>query len=172
MPDEYLDQLSPDERATMWAEGLQRPPRPRSARFVAEDESGNVVGFITVGPAGADQESEEGEVYALNVDPDFWGRGLGRALLAAGVSALADAGFTQAILWVHPGNERARHFYERVGWVFDEGEREQEVFGVTVPEVRYRLRITGLSRERRRPEEPIADRWPTRSDLGQAERPV
>lgn len=141
MPDDYLDGLSADERATLWAEGLQHPPRARSARLVAEDEAGNVVGFITVGPADGDPHSEDGEVYALNVDPDCWGRGCGQALLAAGVSALAEAGFTEAKLWVHPGNGRARDFYERAGWIVEGAEREQEMLGVQVPEVRYRLSI-------------------------------
>lgn len=141
MPDEYLDGLSADDRATMWAEGLQRPPRARSARFVAEDETGNIVGFITVGPADGVPDSEDGEVYALNVDPECWGRGCGQALLAAGVSALAEAGFAEAKLWVHPGNRRARDFYERAGWIVEDVEREQDVFGVQVPEVRYRLSI-------------------------------
>ena len=81
------------------------------------------------------------EIYALNVDPDCWGQGCGRALLDAGVSALARAGFSKARLWVHPGNKRARDFYERAGWVVDGAEREQEVLGVQVPEVRYRLSI-------------------------------
>ncbi len=139
MPDDYLDGLSEDERAELWAEPLKRPPRPGFARFAAEDEMGTLVGFITVGPADGDPDSEEGEVYALNVDPVCWGQGCGRALLDAGVSALAEAGFSEATLWVHPGNRRARDFYERTGWLADGAEREQEVLGVQVPEVRYRL---------------------------------
>jgi ribosomal protein S18 acetylase RimI-like enzyme len=138
MPEEYLDGLSADERAQMWTEALERLPRARSARFVAEDEMGKVVGFITVGPADGNPDSEEGEVYALNVDPDCWQRGCGKGLLTAGVAALAEAGFAVATLWVHPGNGRARDFYEDAGWVTDGAERMHEVLGVRVPEVRYR----------------------------------
>ena len=141
MPDEYLEGLSEEERAERWAEGLQRPPRPRYARFVAEDESGTVVGFITVGPADDNPDSLQGEVFALNVEPECWGQGYGRALLDAGVAALAEAGFTEATLSVHPGNRRAREFYERAGWISDGAEREQEIWGVQVPEVRYRLSL-------------------------------
>ena len=40
------------------------------------------------------------------------------------------------------GNARARRFYEIAGWVADGSERTGEVFGITVPEVRYRRRST------------------------------
>jgi RimJ/RimL family protein N-acetyltransferase len=49
------------------------------------------------------------------------------------------------ILWVHPGNERACHFYERAGWQHDGQRRVQEVLGVTVAEVRYRRRLRPAS---------------------------
>lgn len=138
MPDEYLDSLSLDDRAQWWAEGLQRPPRPRCARFVAQDDAGAVVGFIVVGPMIDEPDGDTGEVYALNVHPDVWGAGYGRVLLQAGIDALSGAGFTQAILWVHPANTRARRFYEAAGWRAEELERQAEILGVEVPEVRYR----------------------------------
>lgn len=37
-----------------------------------------------------------------------WRAGFGRALLDAGTSALRQAGFGEAVLWVHPDNQRAR----------------------------------------------------------------
>ncbi len=148
MPDEYLDGLSARDRAQMWAESLQRPPRPRFARYVTEDDAGAVVGFITVGPTDGDTDSEMGEVYALNVDPDAWGKGYGRTLLKAGVRALSDAGFGEAILWVHPGNHRARRFYEASGWDPEDCQRRQEVLGIEVPEVRYRLPLDQTAHRR------------------------
>jgi hypothetical protein len=51
-------------------------------------------------------------------------------------------GFAETVLWVLTGNARARPFYDNAGWVADGGERTTEVFGVTVPEVRYRRRST------------------------------
>jgi ribosomal protein S18 acetylase RimI-like enzyme len=141
MPDEYLDGLSIEERSNLWAEVLQGEPRPKSAWFVAENDEGAVIGFVTVGPADGDPDREDGEVYALNIDPDHWGLGCGRALLAAGVAALQEAGFAEAKLWVHPGNKRARDFYERAGWLAEQAEREQELLGVLVPEIRYRLAL-------------------------------
>lgn len=74
----------------------------------------------------------------MNIDPDHWGRGAGTLLLDAGIAALTEEGFTSAGLWVHPGNERARRFYEARSWSVEDAERTQELFGVIVPEVRYR----------------------------------
>lgn len=149
MPDEYLDSLDVEERAQRWREGLQTAPRPRFCRFLVEDDRGAVVGFITAGPADGEPTSDTGEVFALNVDPESWGRGYGAALLESGVQALAAAGFDTAVLWVHPENRRARLFYEQRGWGDDGSSREQDVLGVIVPEVRYRARLTDRQSEDR-----------------------
>jgi ribosomal protein S18 acetylase RimI-like enzyme len=143
LPDEYLANLKAAERAAQWAEALARGPRPRVARLGAEVD-GRVVGFIAVGAAAGDTASSTGEVYALNVDPGHWGRGIGRTLLDAGVDHLRESGFTEAILWVLPGNARARRFYEAAGWRHDGADRRLNVLGVDVDETRYR-RVLGHS---------------------------
>jgi RimJ/RimL family protein N-acetyltransferase len=139
MPDEYLDSLSAEERAEMWRTWLEQPLGPRRARFVIEDASGTVIGFILVGPEGGDEDTPTGELFAINVDPDRWGTGAGRSLHDAGVDALIEAGFDRAVLWVHPDNARARSFYESLGWQSDDVVRQAEVLGVEVPEVRYSI---------------------------------
>lgn len=143
MPDEYLDGLSIPERVEMWTEALARAPRPRATRLVAEQPDGSVVGFLCAGPEWPDDDSDadRGQVSILNVDPAAWGQGAGRALLDAGVRHLGDAGFTEVILWVHPGNARARTFYARNGWREDGARREDEIFGLVLPEVRYRRAV-------------------------------
>jgi ribosomal protein S18 acetylase RimI-like enzyme len=137
MPDEYLDGLSIAERASMWRQWLSGEQRARAARLVAEVGSGSVVGFAMFGPVLDEEGSSAGELYAINVDPDYWGTGIGRALLSASTEALAAFHFETVVLWVHPGSARARAFYEREGWQPDGLDREQEVFGVNVPETRY-----------------------------------
>lgn len=142
MPDAYLDGLSEAERADMWRQSLENPPRARSLRLVGESSAGNIGGFALVGPAESDSEVMVGELYAINVDPDHWGTGLGSDLIERGVAALVEFGFTEAVLWVHPDNQRARRFYEARGWANNEIERRQTILGVDVPEVRYSLTLT------------------------------
>jgi RimJ/RimL family protein N-acetyltransferase len=46
------------------------------------------------------------------------------------------------VLWVVPDNTRARRLYESEGWTVDGVSRDEEVLGVVVTEVRYRLHLT------------------------------
>jgi ribosomal protein S18 acetylase RimI-like enzyme len=139
MPDDYLDGLSEQGRASMWRQSLENATPSRTARLVGASDDATVVGFAVVGPAGGDRDAQPGELYAINVDPEHWGAGVGAELLAAAIEALQAAEFSAAHLWVHPANGRARAFYEARGWRSDGVEREQEVLGVTVPEVRYSI---------------------------------
>lgn len=89
MPDDYLDSLSATERAAMWRQGLATDPRPRCARLVAVADAGDVIGFAMVGPAGGEEAAVDGELYAINVDPDHWGTGAAPALLEAALDGCA-----------------------------------------------------------------------------------
>jgi ribosomal protein S18 acetylase RimI-like enzyme len=137
MPDDYLDGLDAADRARLWREGIARRPEPPPLVAVAD---GVVVGHAACGPT--DDPEGAGELYSINVDPDCWGSGAGRALLTTAEERLA-ADHALAVLWVVPANARARRFYEREGWSVDGAERTAEVLGVTVPEVRYR-KVLGL----------------------------
>ena len=119
-------------RAERWARVL----RDGEAIFVA-DEDGRVVAFVSVGPAQDDDRM--GELYAIYALPEAWGTGAGSDLMQAGVEALREAGYRDAILWVLEDNPRARRFYEREGWELDGTAKEDDVLGVRVAEVRYRL---------------------------------
>ncbi len=52
-----------------------------------------------------------GEVYVLAVDPEAGGRGLGKALLSAGIGHLRDRGNTRVQLYVEAEHERAVGLY-------------------------------------------------------------
>jgi ribosomal protein S18 acetylase RimI-like enzyme len=147
MPDEYLDGLSSEERERMWSEALSRTDASRTVLVVEDDD--RVVGFAAVGPSS--EAGLTGELYSINVDPDSWGRGHGRALLVAAETALATLGYREAQLWVLPDNQRARHFYEAAGWAPDGVERTTEVLGVVVQEIRYHRTLS--------PVEPESGNW-------------
>jgi GNAT superfamily N-acetyltransferase len=128
-PAERLSELSVERRAGQWRD---RPP------LVAERD-GVVVGFVSVGASRDDDGC--GELFAIYVDPDHWGTGVGRELVEAGEERLRELGHTEAILWVLDDNPRARRFYERAGWYHDGATRPIEIFGIEVPEVRYRRKL-------------------------------
>ena len=136
MPDDYLDGLQAQDHASRWREHLIAPSSD-ALLLVAADEQERVVGFASLGPA-FDAPSDVGQLYAINLDPDVWGRGFGRALLNFATDRLRELGYVEAVLWVVPDNQRARRLYESEGWSDDDLRRDDEVFGVVVSEMRYR----------------------------------
>ena len=83
-------------------------------------------------------EPPAGEIYGCYVDPLHWRRGVGSALMVGALASLADAGYSEAVLWVLKENPRARAFYERHGWRADGACKWFEVADEKYPEVRYR----------------------------------
>jgi len=82
-----------------------------------------------------------GELGALYVDPDYWGRGIGTVLVRAARARLRDQGFREAMLWLLAGNARGERFYRADGWVANGITRKDVVWGVEVDELRYRRRL-------------------------------
>ena len=75
---------------------------------VVADLDGRAIGHTTV---------SGNELVHLFVDPDHWGRGLGRALLDVGEGLLTAAGHREAELHTIVGNEPALVLYRSAGWV-------------------------------------------------------
>jgi ribosomal protein S18 acetylase RimI-like enzyme len=134
VPDEYLDGLQPQERAPRYAFGELAPGQPET---IVATERGTVCGFATTGPCRDHDRPARGELLALYVDPDWWARGFGRALIREARARLVRQGFEEASLWVLVGNERAERFYRADGWVPDGSSRQDQIWGVVVDEVRY-----------------------------------
>lgn len=137
-PDEFLDTLDSQlaRRKESWTLTLKMPPSARSAVWVAEDD-GSLCGFAHVAPTRTDEGAEVGEVSSIYLEPEQWGKGIGRELFQSALDDLRRMGFKQAILWVLESNERARHFYEAAGWAHDGGTKIQNVWGIVCNEIRY-----------------------------------
>ncbi len=57
-----------------------------------------------------------GEIYAVSVDPQWRGRGLGRAMVVAGADVLSDHGVDTVVLFVDRDNVAARSLYAALGF--------------------------------------------------------
>lgn len=84
-----------------------------AADFLVAEADGRLVGYHWT----KHHSASLGEVYVLGVDPDFGGRGLGKALLTAGLLHLAATGVVEVELYVEGDAERPRKLYERYGFV-------------------------------------------------------
>ncbi len=126
-----------ERRAGHWRETIERAT-PRRHTIVVEDD-GEIVGFADLGPEREDDSI--GELYAIYVLPETWGRGVGRTLMSEAVYRLRHAGFAEAVLWVLEENPRTRRFYELAGWRFDGGDHEETFLETPVRTVRYRIEL-------------------------------
>lgn len=88
-----------------------------------------VVGFVSYGDF-RDSATIAGEIFALYVLKDYYGKGVGRQLIQAALD-----GYQEILLWVLEDNKRAIAFYEKMGFVFD-GEEKIVNLGKVVKEKR------------------------------------
>lgn len=99
--------------------------------LVAKDGE-RVVGFAGYGKA---QDCGEGigEVFAIYVLSQYYGKQVGYRLMKAAIGMLPDC--KEIVVWVLEGNERAIGFYRRFGFCFD-GETKEMVLGTPCKVVR------------------------------------
>jgi ribosomal protein S18 acetylase RimI-like enzyme len=138
LSDEYLDGLRVEDRLEMHRAALGSPP-PEYRMWVADD-AGRPVGFAVTGKSqDADAEERTAELYAIYLEPEHMGTGLGRALFEHALDDVRQRGFRAATLWVLETNERARRFYEIAGWKHDGTVTSEHVDCEMRPTVRYRV---------------------------------
>jgi GNAT superfamily N-acetyltransferase len=143
MPQDHLDGLDPVRRAEVWRGIMEETEPSRGGVRVAVAAGGGIAGFASFGPS-RDSDTDPrvtGEVFAIYADPDAWGTGAGRALMASAVAELARLGYASAILWVLDTNDRARRFYALAGWQEDGASKTEGIRGFDITEVRYRRRL-------------------------------
>jgi GNAT superfamily N-acetyltransferase len=142
MADGFLDAIDEGERAERWQRLLTDAENP--ARTQVANDGDRLLGFGTVGPCHDDDSpAGEGELRALYVEPSQWRSGVGSVLHAACLAALRRQGCDSAALWVLAANDRARGFYQALGWVAD-GASRPHTFGADqppLPVVRYRCEL-------------------------------
>lgn len=143
MPADFLAGLDVEASRARWERGLQAETGNSVLLVESEDQ---VAGFCIFGPSrDSDAPPHTDEVIAINLDPTFWRKGLGRGLLQESLSRLRARGFSEATLWVLHGNDRARRFHEALGWNLDGAEKHDTTHtGVPLHEVRYRLDLSNV----------------------------
>lgn len=151
MPDESLFKQPLEEAYAEsernWRRSIKEmadDPQPQTCLYVTEDETGAVVGLAMGGPPKEELLPNSGEVYVLYVRLEEHGRGLGRALVQAVATYLAQMGMRTLLIGCLATNTPARRFYERLGGRVV-AEREFDQDGVLLPEVVYGWRdLSGL----------------------------
>ena len=140
IPQDYLDRLDPAQRLDGRTWHLEHADWSRGGCFLVTGDDGAPAGFADCGPSRDDDSDQDtvGEVMAIYLNPDAWGMGLGRVLMAAALDHLAQAGYAEVTLWVLDTNVRAQRFYEAAGFAPDGAVKVDDSRGFPLRELRYR----------------------------------
>ncbi|HEY1953706.1 MAG TPA: GNAT family N-acetyltransferase [Gemmatimonadaceae bacterium] len=87
--------------------------------ILVADQGGEVIGYTYAGIEGTDYMSlrgPAGALYDIVVDPDHRGRGVGRMLLDATLTALKSKGAPRVVLETAEQNEHAQRLFEHAGF--------------------------------------------------------
>ncbi|MFD2839014.1 GNAT family N-acetyltransferase [Populibacterium corticicola] len=133
VPADYLNSLDPQDKVPVWQTVLSRDD---TQVFIAES-AGRALGFASVGPS-PDEDAEPGDrtLYTMYLDPEAWGLGVAKLLMQAVDETVPEG--VSLTLWVFEKNLRARKFYERHNFKYDNVEKLEEFGGEHLLEVRYR----------------------------------
>ncbi len=112
-----IDQSFLDSRTVeMSQERAFRAYRSGISTLIAKDGD-QVIGFADYGKYRWEDLQNAGEVYAIYLLKEYYGKGIGRALMNQALGSLQ--GYDRIAVWVLAGNERAVRFYTKFGYTFD-----------------------------------------------------
>ncbi|MDH6593591.1 GNAT superfamily N-acetyltransferase [Variovorax sp. TBS-050B] len=139
LPEDELRALAPASREAKWREAIEFS-EPQVQVAVHE---GQVVGFV-----GFDRSrdpktpSTTGEIWAIYVLPEHWGKGVGVALWDAAREGLEEEGCTTVTIWVPIRNDRAMRFHELAGFKREMKTAKTTAIGtVRIEEIRLKRNV-------------------------------
>lgn len=140
LPEEELRALAPATREAKWREAIEYS-EPQVHVVVHGSE---IVGFV-----GFDRSRDPktppttGEIWAIYVKPEYWGKGAGVALWDAAREGLEDEGCTTVTIWVPIRNDRAMRFHELAGFKREMKTAKTTAIGtVRIEEIRLKRSVT------------------------------
>jgi len=116
---------------------------PGDCGFYCAVYNGGMIGRLIFAKSQDGDKPDAGDIVALYLRKEYWGKGFGRRMMDFAVSELKRIEFQEAIIWVLDENSRARRFYERYGFTLD-GARKDIQLGKPLTCVRYALNLDSL----------------------------
>lgn len=113
VPDEFLANMTYESYEKRWINNLNNTT-DGTFTYVAEDDSGQIVGFVSGGTERTGDPIYNGELYAIYILKDHQGQGIGSLLTQTLVKRLLQESTNSMLLWVLADNP-ARRFYEVLG---------------------------------------------------------
>ena len=128
----YDDLLPADYQETMTLDRCRFFSQKYPENTLIAMDGKKVVGFISYGNFRG-ETIQAGEIIALYVLKDYYGKGVSKQLMHAAFVALDQ--FSEIYLWVLKDNKRAIAFYQKMGFTFD-GQEKILKLGKPVKELR------------------------------------
>jgi len=114
MPAEFLESLNP--AANLDAMKLRLDSQPRPFLMTVAELNGACVGFSILGRPRYQSPESVAELWAMNVHPTYWRKGIGRSLVSVALSDARSQGYATVELWCITGNNAASRLYEESGF--------------------------------------------------------
>ena len=128
----YDDLLPAEFQETMTLERCRFFSQKYPENTLIAMDGKKVVGFISYGNF-RDETIQAGEIIALYVLKDYYGKGVSKQLMHAAFVALDH--FSEIYLWVLKDNKRAIAFYQKMGFTVDGQEKILDL-GKPITEIR------------------------------------
>ena len=133
LSDEYLKSMD----ALKMAEANQRIlGEPGIYKCYYAERDGAMIGRLVINKSRDEDKAGSGEIAAMYLLGEFWGKGYGREMMDFSLAELKRMGHDDVLLWVLEANSRARRFYEKCGFVLD-GAKKEIVIDAPYTEIRY-----------------------------------
>lgn len=116
----YDDLLPAEFQETMTLERCRLFSQKYPENTLIAMDGVKIVGFISYGNC-RDETIQAGEIIALYVLKDYYGKGIAQKLVKAALTDLNH--FSEIFLWVLKDNKRAIAFYQKMGFTFDGQEK-------------------------------------------------
>lgn len=132
----YADILDPDYLTAIpedqWVQCLREK---RMIWLAFSDEE--LIGISTCAAAREERYAGWGELMSLYLRSAFWRQGIGRQLMQKALASLWELECRDVYLWVLVDNNRARHFYEKMGFEPSLDVKTCQIGSRLVSEIRY-----------------------------------
>ncbi len=139
IPDSYLKNMAneTEERAERLRNNLTALAGEYLFYYAEIDDK--MAGRLIFGKCRDEDKPDAGEIQAVYLLEEYWGKGLSRQLMDFAVNQLRNMGYREIVLWVLEENKRARRFYEKHGFLPDGEKKEICIDGKSLTELRYKL---------------------------------